>query len=241
MIKINRKYLGIFYIIVSAFCFALMNTFVRLSGDIPTVQKSFFRNLIALIFAFVLLKKNKVEIKWHKGNLKFHFIRSIAGTIGILCNFYAVDHMVLSDASMLNKMSPFFAIIFSLIFLKEKVSLTQVIIVISAFLGSLFIIKPTFIGMEFFPAVIGFLGGMGAGAAYTTVRYLGQNGENGTFIVFFFSLFSCLVTLPYLLINFHSMTIVQMIYLICAGLTAAAGVFNYCCISLFTSKRNIGI
>ena len=190
MIKINRKYLGIFYIIVSAFCFALMNTFVRLSGDIPTVQKSFFRNLIALMFAFVLLKKNKVEIKWHKGNLKFHFIRSIAGTIGILCNFYAVDHMVLSDASMLNKMSPFFAIIFSLIFLKEKVSLTQVIIVISAFLGSLFIIKPTFIGMEFFPAVIGFLGGMGAGAAYTTVRYLGQNGENGTFIVFFFSLFS---------------------------------------------------
>lgn len=98
MIKINRKYLGIFYIIVSAFCFALMNTFVRLSGDIPTVQKSFFRNLIALMFAFVLLKKNKVEIKWHKGNLKFHFIRSIAGTIGILCNFYAVDHMVLSDA-----------------------------------------------------------------------------------------------------------------------------------------------
>lgn len=226
MIKINRKYLGIFYIIVSAFCFALMNTFVRLSGDIPTVQKSFFRNLIALIFAFVLLKKNKVEIKWYKGNLKFHFIRSIAGTIGILCNFYAVDHMVLSDASMLNKMSPFFAIIFSLIFLKEKVSLTQVIIVISAFLGSLFIIKPTFTGMEFFPAIIGFLGGMGAGAAYTTVRYLGQNGENGMFIVFFFSLFSCLVTLPYLLINFHSMTIVQMIYLICAGLTAAGGQFS---------------
>lgn len=238
MIKINRKYLGIFYIIVSAFCFALMNTFVRLSGDIPTVQKSFFRNLIALIFAFVLLKKNKVEIKWHKGNLKFHFIRSIAGTIGILCNFYAVDHMVLSDASMLNKMSPFFAIIFSLIFLKEKVSLTQVIIVISAFLGSLFIIKPTFIGMEFFPAVIGFLGGMGAGAAYTTVRYLGQNGENGTFIVFFFSLFSCLVTLPYLLINFHSMTIVQMIYLICCnGLTAPQVSFQLLLLSLFTSKR----
>jgi hypothetical protein len=56
MIKINRKYLGIFYIIVSAFCFALMNTFVRLSGDIPTVQKSFFRNLIALreILNFIL-------------------------------------------------------------------------------------------------------------------------------------------------------------------------------------------
>lgn len=226
MLKIKRKYLGILYIIISAFCFALMNTFVRLSGNIPTIQKSFFRNFVALIFAFILLKKNNVEIKFHKENFKFHLIRSIAGTIGILFNFYAVDHMVLADASMLNKMSPFFAIIFSLIFLKEKVSLTQIIIVISAFLGSLFIIKPTFSGMEFFPAVIGFLGGMGAGAAYTTVRYLGQNGENGMFIVFFFSSFSCLVTLPYLLLNFHSITIIQIIFLICAGLSAAGGQFS---------------
>lgn len=226
LIKINKKYLGIFYIIISALCFALMNTFVRLSGDIPTVQKSFFRNLIALIFAFTLLKKNNVAFKWNKGNLKFHLIRSIAGTIGILCNFYAVDHMVLSDASMLNKMSPFFAIIFSFIFLKEKISLSQTVLVIFAFLGSLFIIKPTFTSMEFLPAIIGFLGGMGAGAAYTTVRYLGQNGEKSVFIVFFFSAFSCIVTFPYILINFHSMTIIQIIFLICAGLSAAGGQFS---------------
>lgn len=224
--KINKKYLGIFYIIISALCFALMNTFVRLSGDIPTVQKSFFRNLVALLFAFALLKKNNVEFKWNKGNLKFHLIRSITGTIGILCNFYAVDHLVLSDASMLNKMSPFFAIIFSLIFLKEKISFPQTILVISAFLGSLFIIKPTFTGMEFLPAVIGFLGGMGAGAAYTTVRCLGQKGEKSAFIVFFFSAFSCIVTFPYILFNFHSMSIVQIIFLICAGLSAAGGQFS---------------
>lgn len=226
LIKINKKYLGIFYIIISALCFALMNTFVRLSGDIPTVQKSFFRNLIALIFAFTLLKKNNVAFKWNKGNLKFYLIRSITGTIGILCNFYAVDHMVLSDASMLNKMSPFFAIIFSFIFLKEKISLSQTVLVIFAFLGSLFIIKPTFTSMEFLPAIIGFLGGMGAGAAYTTVRYLGQNGEKSAFIVFFFSAFSCIVTFPYILINFHSMTIIQIIFLICAGLSAAGGQFS---------------
>lgn len=241
MSKLNKKYLGIFYIIISAFCFALMNTFVRLSGDIPTIQKSFFRNLVALIFAFALLKKDNVKIKWNKGNFKFHLFRSIAGTIGILCNFYAVDHMVLSDASMLNKMSPFFAIIFSLIFLKETVSMTQIIIVISAFLGSLFIIKPSFISMEFFPAIIGFLGGMGAGAAYTTVRYLGQNGEKGTFIVFFFSAFSCLVTLPFLLINFHSMTIIQYIFLICAGLSAAGGQFSITAAYSYSPAKEISV
>ena len=110
----NKKHLGVLYIIVSAFCFALMNTFVRLSGDLPTIQKSFFRNFVAVIFAIIVLKKNHIPIRWGKGNLKFHLLRSAAGTLGILCNFYAIDHLVLSDASMLNKMSPFFAIIFSL-------------------------------------------------------------------------------------------------------------------------------
>ena len=47
-------------------------------------------------------------------------LRSVFGTLGILCNFYAVDHLVLSDASMLNKMSPFFVIFILIPDLKRK-------------------------------------------------------------------------------------------------------------------------
>ncbi|MBE6845543.1 MAG: DMT family transporter [Ruminococcus sp.] len=226
MIKINKKYMGILFIILSAFCFALMNVFVRLAGDVPTIQKSFFRNLISLIFAFIVLQRNHIPMGWNKGNLKFHIIRATCGTLGILCNFYAVDHMMISDASMLNKMSPFFAVIFSFLFLKEKVSVLQTTLIITAFAGSLFIIKPTFIGMELLPAVIGFLGGMGAGAAYTTVRYLGQKGEKGPFIVFFFSAFSCIATLPYLILNFKPMSAKQLLFLMLAGLAASGGQFS---------------
>ncbi|MGN1481621.1 DMT family transporter [Porcipelethomonas sp.] len=240
-LKINKKYMGVILIITSAFCFALMNTFVRLSGDLPTIQKSFFRNFVAVIFAFAVLKKNKIPMKWNKGNLKFHLIRSTAGTIGILCNFYAIDHLVLSDASMLNKMSPFFSIIFSLIFLREKVTVTQSLLVSSAFIGSLFIIKPTFNGMEILPAVIGFIGGMGAGAAYTTVRYLGKRGEKGPFIVFFFSSFSCLVTLPYLIFNYQPMSIKQLIFLICAGLAAAGGQFSITAAYCYSPAKEISV
>lgn len=222
----NKKYLGVIYIILSAFCFALMNTFVRLSGDLPTIQKSFFRNFVAMIFALIILKKNHTPMRWQKGNLKFHLIRSIAGTLGILCNFYAVDHLVLSDASMLNKMSPFFAIIFSLIFLREKITFFQTALVTAAFAGSMFIIKPSLTSMEFLPGLIGFIGGMCAGAAYTAVRHLGCRGEKGPFIVFFFSAFSCVVALPYLIFNFHAMELKQVVYLICAGFAAAGGQFS---------------
>lgn len=203
-----------------------MNMFVKLSGDLPSIQKSFFRNFIAMIFAAILLIKSGQGFKFKKENLGLLFMRSVFGTLGILCNFYAIDHLVLSDASMLNKMSPFFVIIFSLIFLHEKVNKVQTAAVIIAFLGSLLIIKPSFNLTEFLPALLGFLGGVGAGAAYTAVRQLGKKGENGKLVVFFFSSFSCAVTLPFLIFQYHEMTWLQLIYLLCAGLAASGGQFS---------------
>lgn len=238
---VNKKNLGIVFIILSAFCFALMNVFVRLSGDIPTLQKSFFRNFVALIFAFIVLKKNHIPLGWEKGNLKFHLIRATCGTLGIFCNFYAVDHLAISDASMLNKLSPFFAIIFSFIFLKEKVKPLQILLVATAFIGSLFIIKPTFIGMELVPSLIGFAGGLSAGAAYTAVRHLGQKGEKGPFIVFFFSAFSCIVTLPYLLLNFKPMSMTQLLFLLLAGLAAAGGQFSITTAYCYSPAKQISV
>ena len=44
----NKKNKGILFIICSAFCFALMGMFVKLAGDLPSIEKSFFRNLVAL-------------------------------------------------------------------------------------------------------------------------------------------------------------------------------------------------
>lgn len=220
-----KKNKGIMYIVMSAFCFAVMNVFVKLSGDIPSMQKSFFRNLVALVFAYFIIKKSMEGFHFKKENLPFLLIRSACGTVGILCNFYAVDHLMLSDASMLSKLSPFFAIIFSLFFLKEKASLFQWLAIIIAFLGSLFIIKPSFANPSLIPSLIGVAGAMGAGAAYTTVRYLGTRGERGPLIVFFFSTFSCLAVAPFVLFNFHPMTGLQLTYLLLAGLAAAGGQF----------------
>lgn len=222
----KSKYKGILYIIVSAFCFALMNAFIRLSGDLPSLQKAFFRNFVALIFAYGVMRKEHVKIGWNKGDGKYLFLRAFFGTCGIICNFYAVDHLVLSDASMLNKMSPFFAIIFSFLILKEKVNFVQLVSVVVAFTGCLFIVKPTFANMDLIPSLIGLCGGLGAGIAYTMVRILGKRGVKGPFIVFFFSTFSCLATLPYLIFCYEPMSLKQLGYLLLAGLAATGGQFG---------------
>ena len=240
----NQRTKGIICIILSAFCFALMSCCVRLAGDLPSIQKSFFRNLVAALFALILLIQDiraGKDISINRRQLPFLLLRSIFGTIGILCNFYAVDHLVLSDASMLNKMSPFFAILCSYFVLKETITPVQGGAVLFAFIGALFIIKPTLSNMDLFPSMIGLLGGLGAGTAYTMVRRLGQTGINKTVIVLFFSSFSCLVTLPFLIFDYHPMSGLQIAALIGAGLAAAGGQFSVTNAYCFAPAREISV
>ena len=134
----KNKYKGILLMITSAFSFALMMTFVHLAGDLPTFQKAFFRNAVAMLFALAVLLKDPSMFKAPKQSYKYLLLRSVAGTIGLVCNFYAIDRLVLADASILNKMSPFFAIIFSILVLKEKATPFQLGAITTAFLGGFY-------------------------------------------------------------------------------------------------------
>lgn len=241
MKKTKSKNLAILFIICSAFCFSCMNLFVRLSGDLPSIQKSFFRNLVAFFFAVFMIWKNKVKVSITKESILPLLIRSIAGTAGILCNFYAVDHLAIADASMLNKLSPFFVVIFSWLILKETISPFQIGCITTAFLGSLFVIKPTTAIFQNPSSLIGMLGGLGAGLAYAFVRLASQKGVKGPVIVAFFSGFSCLVTAPFLLFDYAPMTIVQILLLLLAGLAAAGGQFSITAAYSHAPAREISI
>lgn len=223
MVKINQKTKGIIYILTAAFGFSLMSLFVKLAGDLPAMQKAFFRNFVAMIFVFIMMLREKVGFIPPKDHIPDLLGRSFFGTLGLICNFYALGTLNLSDANMLNKLSPFFAIIFSVFLLREKPKLVQIIGVTVAFVGSLFIIKPGFENPQVLPAVAGLAGGMGAGIAYTFVRRLGKKQENSRRIIFFFSAFSCLLCLPFLIIQYKHMSLLQLIYLILAGTFACVG------------------
>lgn len=213
---------GILSVIGAGFFFALMTFFVRLSGNLPTMEKAFFRNAVAALVSIVMLSKSSEGFAIKKPSIPSLFLRSFFGTAGLICNFYAIDRLNISDANMLNKLSPFFAIIASYFILKEKASVKEWITVIVAFLGALFIIKPSFELTSVY-ALIGALGGLGAGLAYTFVRKLGKMGERGPVIVMFFSSFSCLVTLPGLIFNFKPMSAAQFLILLLAGISATGG------------------
>ena len=214
---------GILCIIASACGFAVMSAFIKLAGDLPSFQKTFFRNLVAAVIALYLIIKHKGSLVGKKENRKILILRSTFGTIGIICNYYAVDRLVLSDANMLNKLSPFLVVIFCALFLKEKINLKQISF-----------------NVEVLPYLVGVLGAIGAALAYTCVRALG-NKEDYYTIVFFFSAFSLIVILPICVVVYKPMTMIQVVYLLLAGIFASIGQFGVTLAYKFAPAKEISI
>ena len=96
-----------------------MALFINLAGDMPVFQKAFFRNLVAIVMSYIILARSPEKFKIKKQTLPYLFMRAGFGTIGVLANFYAISTANMSDAMMLNKLSPFFAMLTSIIVLKE--------------------------------------------------------------------------------------------------------------------------
>ena len=219
---LKNKNRGILYVLLEAFFFALMTFFLKEAGNLPTMEKALFRNLVASVVSLIILLRTEEKLKIKKGSLPFLILRAAGGTAGLICNFYAVDHLLISDANMLNKMSPFFAVLFSVFILKEKAGKFDWACVALAFTGALIVIRPGF-SMAAGPAFIGLCGGLGAGLAYTFVRLLGMRGERGPVIVFFFSAVSTLFTLPFAAAQFRPMTVRQFLCLLATGFSAMGG------------------
>lgn len=230
---------GIILLLISAFGFSMMAALVKLSGDVPTVQKTLFRNLVSAIIAFGFVKANKERLFGKRENQKLLLSRSAMGTIGMVLFFYAIDNLVLSDADMLNKLSPFLLIIFSAIFLKERARVYQVVSIIIAFLGTLLIIKPAF-SIDFIPYLAGLGSAIFAAGAYTLLRVLGEKEKFYT-IVFYFSFFTTVTLLPFTIAFYEPMSPTQWIYLLSAGAFATLGQFGLTVAYKFAPAREISI
>lgn len=217
----NKKK-GVLFMIIAALFFSLMSASVKLAGDLPLMQKVFFRNLVAFFVALFTLKRNGRSIKGN--NLPFLTLRGILGYLGVVFNFYAISNLYLADASILNNTSPFFVIIFSFLFLREPIKKFQIPTLVLAFLGAILVIKPQF-NYTFLSSTSGLASGMFAGGAYCVLRYL-RDYDTPETIVFYFSAISMIITFPSLIFGkYITPTTIQWISLLGAGAFAAIAQF----------------
>ena len=234
---------GIFCIITAGFGFALMSLFVKLSGDLPSMQKGFFRNIIAVFISSIPLLKHWKVINTPKDKTGWLvlILRSVFGTIGLVLNFYAISHISLADSSIIQKLSPFIIIILSYIFFKEEMTRFQFFAIIIAFVGIILIIKPSGNDIISMGALAALSRALCAGIAYTCVRYLGTHNISGEFIIFFFSSLSSLMLLPYLIFDYRTMTFYQLSMLLLAGISATIGQYGVTFAYKFAAAKNISV
>lgn len=240
MSHLSDKTKGIIFIIVASLGFALMSMFVKfVPNTIPVTQKVLFRNAVSMIVSFIMVITHKSSLFGKKENQKLLLSRSALGTVGMLLFFYSITKLDLGDANMLNKLSTFFLILFSALFLKEKVKRHQIIAIIIAFIGSLFIIKPSF-DFVALPYITSILAAAFAGAAYTLLRILGKKEAYYT-VVLYFSTFSVVVLTPFVVFNYVYMPLEYILYLVLAGVFATVGQFGTTLAYKFAPANEISI
>ena len=213
---------GIMLMVVGSLFFALMATFVKLSGDLPTVEKLFFRSIVGMaISGFWVYRTGSSFLGENK---KLLLLRAVFGFLGLLFYFLAIDLLPLGNAVILNQMSPFFTIIFAFLFLQEHVLSMQWLAVVIAMTGVVLISSPG-PGYTVIPAVIGLFSAIFSAAAYVTIRELAKTDRPHT-IVFYFTTLTCLITFPLMVSGqYVPPTLPQAGSLLGVGIVATAAQF----------------
>lgn len=191
------KQKGIIYILLSALFFSIMAASVKSVPDLPLSEKIFFRNFVGLVAVFFTVVRMKIPLKVH--NPRLMLMRALLGLTGVGLYYAALELLPLADAVILNKLSPFFVMIFASFFLKEKIGKYQKLALAIGVLGALLVIKPTF-DVSILPALLALLSAAFAGAAYTVIRKLTEY-DQPTVIVFYFCLISSVVLVPFMVIE----------------------------------------
>lgn len=214
---------AILWMLLSGFGFTVAGACVRLAGDLPLYEKVFFRNVVGAALAWAIAARAGQRLFRRDGHNGLLLLRAVTGLSGMFCYFYAIDHLNLGDATVLNKLGPFFVIIFAVLLLKERLVRFAVPTLVGAFVGAALVIKPQ-LDFRLVPALVGMLSAVFTGLAGVVVRYM-RTKESPYRIVFFFAVFGVLVSAPMLAFGYRQPTPAQLAALVGIGVGATIGQF----------------
>jgi drug/metabolite transporter (DMT)-like permease len=217
--KDNHK-LGIILMILTALFFALIGFIIKLLDNVPLMEVVLFRNLPSMIIIPIILIKQKISILGR--NRPLLMLRGFLGTIGMIAIFYTYTAMPITESTAIQRLSPFFIIIMSIIFLHEKYSFKKIPFILIAFIGALLVIKPGF-RIDPIPAIIALIAAMLMGSAHIVIRYL-RLSDNYWVIINYYAYiagFTAIISLVWEK-NFVMPNTINVILLIILGLVAFA-------------------
>lgn len=216
---------GFRYIAASAFAFSVMSLLVKLAGQrLPSQQIVLVRSAVALVVTWAVLRSMHVSVRGNRRGLLM--LRSILGFAALSCFFYAVVHLPLADATVIQYTNPAFTSIIAVWALGERIGMREAGAVVAALAGVVLITRPGFVfdgaGLDPLAAAVALAGAILSGGAYVTVRKLGAT-EDPLVIVFWFALVSTVASIPGTALVAVAPTALEWVILLGVGIAAQLG------------------
>jgi drug/metabolite transporter (DMT)-like permease len=185
--------------LISALAFALMAALVKEAGQlgIPLLQIIFVRALISVVLSLIDIGRAGVHPLGHRRVLLF--ARGLSGFLALTGVFYALIHLSMAQATVLQYLHPVFTAVLAFLFLAERPTSATLACIALSLLGLACIVSPYWMASDvtsapLWPVIAGLGGAFGSGVAYTLVRKL-VTTEHPSVIVLYFPLVCAPATL----------------------------------------------
>ncbi len=224
----QRLPLGARYMIVSALAFSVMSLFVKLVGEkgLPVLEIVAARSVVSLVISYISLQRLGISLLGQRRVLLF--ARGLAGFIALNCVFYALTHLPLAEATVLQYLHPMFTAVLAFVFLKERFSVATLACIVISFIGLLFVVRPDIAfstlsqPLDEIAVLAALAGAFGSAVAYVLVRSLGKT-EHPLVIVFYFPLVSLPFSVLMLWDDFIMPQGTTWFYLLAVGISTQVG------------------
>ncbi len=207
--------------VMASFLFAAMGATIKIASHrLDNEMVVFLRNLIGLLLILPLIgRMGLARIRTRRPGM--HLLRSLTGLSAMYCFFYALSHLNLAEAMLLNYSAPLFIAVIAVLWLDERITRDLFVALLFGFAGIALILKPD-TGIFAPAALIGSLAGLFAGIAMVSIRRM-SDSEPPLRIVFYFSLIATLVSAIPLIWHWQTPTRDTLAIMLLAGLFATGG------------------
>ena len=210
--------------LVASLAFGFMNVSVKSISGMHVSEIVFFRAIVQILIAAVVLAYQR-ETPWGN-NPKLLIMRGFFGSMGLLCYFYSLQVMPLSNALVIHYLSPILTTLFALMIGDEQVQKKQWLFFALSFSGVVIVN-----GVSSVVTLNGIIAGLGGAVfsalAYNTIRRL-KGKENPNVVVLYFPLVTLPISLLLPVIGFgdwHYPAGMEWTWLILTGIFTQIGQF----------------